>query len=86
LVSYFKSNGITRLKKHVNANRGLIAKTIEKEMKSIMKTPRKRQPSKKRLIISPIVILNFFVAIYPSKRIMCNKNKYHRIWVFCYEE
>jgi hypothetical protein len=35
--SYFKKNGIIILKKHVDANHGLIAKKIEDEMNNNMK-------------------------------------------------
>jgi len=30
LISYFKTNGISSLKKHVNANHGLVAKMFER--------------------------------------------------------
>ncbi len=32
LVFYFKSNGIIKLKKHVDANHGLIVKTFEENL------------------------------------------------------
>jgi hypothetical protein len=37
LVSYFKSNGIIVLKKHVDANHNLIARNFEKEMNNNIK-------------------------------------------------
>jgi hypothetical protein len=36
-VFYFKNNGITTLKKHVDANHELIAKTIEEKVNGSMK-------------------------------------------------
>jgi hypothetical protein len=37
LISYYKTNGITSLKKHVDVNHFLIYKKIEKEVNSLMK-------------------------------------------------
>jgi hypothetical protein len=36
---YLKNNGITTLKKHVDANHGLIAKKIEEEVDNNIKSP-----------------------------------------------
>lgn len=38
-MSYFKNNGIITLKKHVDANHGLIAKIFEEEVDNNMKIP-----------------------------------------------
>jgi hypothetical protein len=45
--SYFKNNGIIVLKKHVDANHGLIAKKIEDEMDSNMKVQWKEHLQRK---------------------------------------
>jgi hypothetical protein len=47
LVFYFKSNGIIALRKHVNANHGLIIEILENELNNNMKSPMKRQITKK---------------------------------------
>ncbi len=46
LISYYKTNGITSLKKHVDVNYHLISKNFE-EVQNMMKG---RQPTKKILI------------------------------------
>jgi len=43
LISYYNTNGIRTLKKHVSANHSLIAKNIEEELNS----PLKRNVEKK---------------------------------------
>ncbi len=50
LVSYFKSNGITTLKKHLNGNHFLIARNLGKKLNNNVKNLVKRQPTKKRSI------------------------------------
>jgi hypothetical protein len=35
LISYYKTNGITFLRKHVNANHGQIAKIFEEEVNNL---------------------------------------------------
>jgi hypothetical protein len=41
LLSYFNSNGIIALKKHVDVNCGSIAKKVEEEVNYNMKSPMK---------------------------------------------
>jgi hypothetical protein len=62
LVSYFKNNGITTLKRHMNVDHGLIVKKIKEKMNN-MKSPLERQPLKKRPIMTTSAISNFFGAI-----------------------
>jgi len=50
LITYYKMNGITSLKKHVDANHYLISKKIE-EVQNMMKGSVERQPSKNRRTI-----------------------------------
>jgi hypothetical protein len=59
LVSYFKSNGITTLKKHVDANHKLIVKNFEEEANNL-KSPLERQLAKKSFIINVIAISSFW--------------------------
>jgi hypothetical protein len=42
LVSYFKNNGLITLKKHMDLNHRLIAKTFEEKMNNNMKSPMAR--------------------------------------------
>ncbi len=77
LMSYFKSNCIIGLKKHVKVNRGLIAKKVEEEVNYNMKSPMKKQHSKERPTISKNAISNFFGAII--KKIMCTTKTFSRI-------
>ncbi len=58
LVSYFKSNGITTLKKHMDVDHGLIVKKIKEKMNN-MKSPLEKQPTKKRPIMTTSAISNF---------------------------
>ncbi len=48
LISYYKTNGITSLKKYVNVDHVIVAKTFKEKMNSSMKGNVKRQPTKKR--------------------------------------
>ncbi len=68
LVSYFKNNRIIVLKKHMDANHGLIVKKIEEEMNNNFKSPLKSQLAKKRFVMNASVISNFLGAINPYKK------------------
>ncbi len=59
LVSYFKSNGIIVLKKHVNENHGQIFKIFE-EVKSKHKSPLQKLPAKKQPTMNASVIFKLF--------------------------
>jgi hypothetical protein len=52
LIFYYKTNGITSLKRHVDANHTIIAKMFEEKVKSFLKGKKERQPTKKRTIVS----------------------------------
>jgi hypothetical protein len=60
LVFYFTSNGITILKKHVDANQFLIAINFEEEMNINIKNLVERQPPKKKFTINQKGIFKFF--------------------------
>jgi hypothetical protein len=42
LVSYFKSNGITKLKKRVDVDHGLIVKKIKEQLNNNVESPLER--------------------------------------------
>jgi hypothetical protein len=68
LVSYFKSNGIIVLKKHVNANHEQIFKMFE-EVKSKHKSPLQKLPAKKQPTMDASVISKLlFGSIDPYKK------------------
>jgi hypothetical protein len=77
LVSYFKSNGIIALKKHVNVNHGSIAKKRGRRSELQHEKSNGKITSKKRLAISKNAISNFFGAII--KKIMCTTKRFSRI-------
>jgi len=49
LISYFKDNDVTTLKKHVDVDHGLIAKKVEEKVNNNMKSPIESQIAKKDL-------------------------------------
>ncbi len=62
LFLYNTTNGITTLKKHMNANHFIIAKLFEEVINSPLKGKMERQLAKKISNPSINVIVNFFVA------------------------
>jgi hypothetical protein len=52
LIFYYKTNGVTSLKRHVDANHILITKMFEKEVNFFLKRKKERQLAKERLILS----------------------------------
>jgi Fe-S cluster biosynthesis and repair protein YggX len=63
LVSYFKSSGITTLKKYVNQNHFLIPNILGENLNNNIKTLVERQPTKKRSMVIGSDISKFFGAI-----------------------
>jgi len=47
LIIYNTTNGITTLKKHVDANHSIIAKIFEEEVRNPLKRKVEKQPAKK---------------------------------------
>jgi len=47
IISYFKSNGITTLKKHVDVEHTLLTKKFEEEVNSLVKSSLEKQLAKK---------------------------------------
>ncbi len=68
LIIYNTTNGITTLKKHVNANDSIIAKMFEKEINSLVRGDVEKQLAKKNSNTSNNAIVNFFVAKEPSQK------------------
>jgi hypothetical protein len=74
LIIYNIINGIAPLRKHANLDHFNILKKFEREVNCLLKEDEK-QPSKKK----PNIYLN---SISSSKKMMCNKNNFWKIWVF----
>ncbi len=69
LISYYKMNGIIILKKHVDAEHSLLAKTFDKEMNSLVKSELERELVKKKQNVYSSEISKFFIAkiLYKKK-------------------
>jgi hypothetical protein len=52
LISYYEINGISTLKKHVDAKRSLLVKKFDKKGNSLVRTQVEKQPIKKRQNVS----------------------------------
>jgi hypothetical protein len=65
LISYYETNGITYLKKHVHVNHYLISKTFEKEVQNMMRGSVERLLAKKHFnpfgfsIFKKIIVKDF---------------------------
>jgi hypothetical protein len=47
IITHYQKNGITTLKKHLDANHAMLAKTFEEEINSPLKYVLEKQPAKK---------------------------------------
>jgi hypothetical protein len=61
-------NGIITLKKHVDVKHYLLAKKIDKEINSLVKSELERQLAKNRQNVSSSEISEFFIAKVPCKK------------------
>ncbi len=69
LISHFKTNGITSLKKHVDVDHhGPIAKIFEEEVNHLLKRKKKGQLLEKRSNLLGNLISNFFDVKDPFKK------------------
>jgi len=68
LISYYKTIGISSLKKHVDAKHGLFAKKLDEEVNNEVRIEVERQPTKKRLNVSSFEIYEFVFAKFPYKK------------------
>jgi len=73
IISYYKKNEITTLKKHVDVDHVLFAKIIEEELSSLVKIVLERQPTKKKLNVFSFKISNFFWCKRFFKIVCCAK-------------
>jgi ribosomal protein L16 Arg81 hydroxylase len=65
LISYYKTNGITSLKKHVDANHSFIAQMFEEKMSRLLKSIEEKQVSKKKTNPFGRSIFKFFILKIP---------------------
>jgi hypothetical protein len=79
LVSYYKTNGISTLKKHVDSKHSLLVKKLDEQVNSSMKTQVERQPTKKKQNVSHLKFLIFFLQNFLIRRMKCNKNNFLKI-------
>jgi len=73
LITYYKTYGITTLKKHVDADHFIIAKKFEKEVNNEIIRNVERQPTKKRSNVPTSAISTFFAIKEPFKKKWCVK-------------
>jgi hypothetical protein len=65
---YYKTNGISALKKHVDVKHGLFAKKLDEEVNSLVKTQVERQSTKKWQNVSSSKFSKFFSPKFPYKK------------------
>jgi hypothetical protein len=70
LISYYKTNGILTLKMHVDAKHSLLAKKLDEEVNSSIRTQGERQPTKKRQNVSSFENFKMF-----STKLIYKKDK-----------
>ncbi len=80
LFVYNTTNGITTLKKHLNANHFIIAKLFKEAINSPLKWKVEKQLAKKRSYPSNNVIVNFLLPKILSRRIICSKHYFLKLW------
>jgi hypothetical protein len=73
IIKYFKKNGITILKKHVDADYVILAKRFEEEMNFPLRNILGRQPTKKRPNVFNFKMSEFFYAKDPFKDVVQQK-------------
>jgi hypothetical protein len=70
------------LKKHVDANHGIIVKTFKEEVNSNLQSPLEKHLAKNRFVMNASVISKFLVAINPYKKDNVHyKVFFWRFWV-----
>ncbi len=65
---YYKTNGISVLKKHVDVEHGLFAKKLDEEVNSLVKTQVEKQSTKKWQYVSSFEFSKFFPPKFPYKK------------------
>jgi hypothetical protein len=76
IITYFKKNGITTLKKHVDSDDVILAKSFEEEMNSPLRNIFEKEPTKKRPNVSNFEILDFFGAKDPFKKDVVHQKQF----------
>jgi ribosomal protein L16 Arg81 hydroxylase len=77
LISYYKTNGITFLKNHVDAYHVFLPQMFEEKVNNFLRKTEKIHPSKKKT--NPFGGSNskfFFLSKIPSKKRMCHKKNF----------
>jgi len=64
---YYKTNGISILKKHVDIKHGLLAEKLDEEVNILVKTQVERQSAKMWQNVSLFKISQFFSPNFPYK-------------------
>ncbi len=84
---YYKTNGITFLKKHVDAKHTVIAKMFQKEINFLLKGRKERQLAKKRAIMFSGSNSKFFPLKNSFKKEdVSSKKIFRRLGSFDYQE
>jgi hypothetical protein len=73
VITYFKTSGITCLRKHVDVDHSKILRTFKEEVNSTMKKSLEKQPTKKRLNIFGPSSFNCLTSKKPFKKMMWSK-------------
>ncbi len=79
LISYYKTNGISTLRKHVDSKHNLLVKKFDEQANSFVKTKVERQLVNKRQNVSHLKFLNFPLQNFLTRRMKCNKNNFLKI-------
>ncbi len=74
-IVYHKSNGIMAMKNHVESNHAALMKIFVKDATfEFSKSPHYREPSEKRVNVSPFNIFGFFQVVLNSRKMTwCNQ-------------
>jgi len=79
LISYYKTNGILTLKKHVDGKHNLLAKKLDEEVNNLVRTQGERQPTKKKQSVSSFEFFSKNSQNVFTKRMKCNINNLLKI-------
>jgi hypothetical protein len=82
IITFFFKNGITALKKHVDANHAILVKIFEEEVNFPLKNILEKQPTKKRPNVSNFKISEFFGAKDPFKKDVVQQKQFFQDLAF----
>lgn len=80
IIKYYKTYGITILKKHVDAYHSINWKKFKEEVNNVRSV--EKWPAKKKPNLSIYVIINFIFMKYFFKKMMCNKKIFYKTLTF----